>query len=56
MNNIILGGAGFIGQNLTHKLLKTRQERVTIIDNLKTSSINLDDFSEYKNLFRQISI
>jgi len=51
MNNLILGGAGFIGQHLTHRLLKTRQERVTIIDNLKTSKINLDDFSEYKNLF-----
>jgi len=51
MNNIILGGAGFIGQNLAHKLLKTRQERVTIIDSLKTSKINLEDFDEYKNLF-----
>lgn len=26
-------------------------ERVTIIDNLATSRINLDDFAEYKNLF-----
>jgi UDP-glucose 4-epimerase len=51
MNNLILGGAGFIGQHLTHKLLKTRQQRVTIIDNLSTSKINLDEFSEYKNLF-----
>jgi len=55
MNNLILGGAGFIGQHLSHSLLKTRQERVTIIDNLKTSSINLDDFSEYKNLFEFIN-
>ena len=54
MNNLILGGAGFIGQHLAHSLLKTRQERVTIIDNLKTSSINLEDFSEYKNLFNFI--
>jgi UDP-glucose 4-epimerase len=52
MNNLILGGAGFIGQHLTHKLLKTRQQRVTIIDNLSTSKINLDNFSEYKNLFK----
>jgi UDP-glucose 4-epimerase len=51
MNNLILGGAGFIGQHLTHKLLKTRQQRVTIVDNLSTGKINLDDFSEYKNLF-----
>jgi UDP-glucose 4-epimerase len=52
MNNLLLGGAGFIGQNLAHKLLKTRMERVTIIDNLATSRINLDDFAEYKNLFK----
>ena len=54
MNNLILGGAGFIGQHLTHELLKTRQARVTIIDNLKTSKINLDEFAEYKNLFEFI--
>ena len=52
MNNLILGGAGFIGQHLTHKLLKSRQQRVTIIDNLSTGKINLDEFSEYKNLFK----
>jgi len=55
MNNLILGGAGFIGQHLVHSLLKTRQERVTIIDNLKTSSINLEDFAQYKNLFEFIN-
>jgi UDP-glucose 4-epimerase len=55
MNNLILGGAGFIGQYLSHGLLKTRQERVTIIDNLKTSSINLEDFAHYKNLFEFIN-
>jgi len=55
MNNLILGGAGFIGQHLAHSLLKTRQARVTVIDNLKTSSINLEDFSEYKNLFEFIN-
>ena len=52
MNNLLLGGAGFIGQHLAHKLLNTRMELVTIIDNLKTSRINLEDFAEYKNLFR----
>ena len=51
---MLLGGAGFIGQHLAHRLLRTRQERVTIIDNLKTSKINLDDFAEHKNLFEFI--
>lgn len=51
MNILILGGAGFIGQHLTHNLLKTRQNRVTVLDNLKTARINLDDFAEYKNLY-----
>jgi UDP-glucose 4-epimerase len=54
MNNLILGGAGFIGQHLTHELLKTRQARVTVIDNLATSKINLDEFAQYKNLFEFI--
>jgi UDP-glucose 4-epimerase len=54
MNILILGGAGFIGQNLVHALLKTRQNRVTIIDNLKTARINLEEFVEYKNLFEFI--
>ena len=51
MNNLLLGGAGFIGQHLTHNLLRTRQARVVVVDNLKTSRINLDEFAEYKNLF-----
>jgi UDP-glucose 4-epimerase len=54
MNNLLLGGAGFIGQHLAHRLLQTRQERVTIIDSLKTSSIDVNDFAEYKNLFEFI--
>lgn len=54
MNILILGGAGFIGQHLTHELLKTRNNRVVVIDSLKTSNINLDDFAEYKNLFEFI--
>lgn len=54
MNVLILGGAGFIGQHLTHALLKTRHNRVVVIDNLSTSSINLEDFADYKNLFELI--
>lgn len=52
MNNLILGGAGFIGKHLAHRLLRTRQERVTIVDNLATGSIDLSEFAEYKNLFK----
>ena len=54
MNNLILGGAGFIGKHLAHALLRTRQARVTVIDNLSTGRINLEDFAEYKNLFEFI--
>lgn len=51
MNNLILGGAGFIGKHLAHRLLRTRMERVTIVDNLATGAIDLSEFAEYKNLF-----
>jgi UDP-glucose 4-epimerase len=51
MNILLLGGAGFIGKNLVHRLLKTRWNRITVVDNLSTSKINLDEFDEYKNLF-----
>lgn len=44
MKNLILGGAGFIGQHLTKRLLVDGDE-VTVIDNLKTSSITLDEYS-----------
>jgi len=50
MNILILGGAGFIGQHLAHKLLKSGNA-VTVIDNLKTSKINLADFADYKDRF-----
>jgi UDP-glucose 4-epimerase len=36
MKYLILGGAGFIGQNLAKRLIKTGNE-VTIIDSLSTS-------------------
>jgi len=57
MNILILGGAGFIGQHLTHKLLDgdeyfgERNNRVVVIDNLATSEIDLEEFKKYKNLF-----
>jgi len=54
MNILILGGAGFIGQHLSHKYLEDRGHRVTVIDSLVTSSINLSDFDKYKNLYNFI--
>ena len=57
MNYLILGGAGFIGQQLTKALFnqKERHVGVTIIDNLKTSNREgLERFKEYKNLYRFI--
>lgn len=51
MNILLLGGAGFIGKNLVHHLLRTRWNRITVVDNLATSRINLDEFEDYKNLF-----
>lgn len=55
MNYLILGGAGFIGQQLTKALFnqKERHVGVTVIDNLKTSSReSLEQFKEHKNLYR----
>jgi UDP-glucose 4-epimerase len=51
MNILLLGGAGFIGKKLAHRLLHTRWNRITVVDNLSTSKIDLDEFDEYKNLF-----
>jgi UDP-glucose 4-epimerase len=58
MNYLILGGAGFIGQNLTEALFKKfrkEQTGITVIDNLKTSNReSLEKFKHYKNLYRFI--
>ena len=56
MNHLILGGAGFIGQNLSKALFnqKLRQTGVTVIDNLSTSKFDKCQFAEYKNLYRFI--
>jgi UDP-glucose 4-epimerase len=54
MKILVLGGAGFIGQHLVHKLLQDRQNRVTVIDNLNTARFNKEDFADYKNLFEFI--
>jgi UDP-glucose 4-epimerase len=55
MNYLILGGAGFIGQQLTKALFdsKERHVGVTVIDNLKTANREgLEQFKQHKNLYR----
>jgi UDP-glucose 4-epimerase len=57
MNYLILGGAGFIGQQLTKALFdsKERHVGVTVIDNLKTANREgLEQFKQHKNLYRFI--
>jgi UDP-glucose 4-epimerase len=57
MNYLILGGAGFIGQQLTKALFdsKERHVGVTVIDNLKTANrAGLEQFKIHKNLYRFI--
>ena len=46
MNILVTGGFGFIGTTLVELLLKDKQNRVHIIDDLSTSSINIDDYRE----------
>jgi len=55
MNYLILGGAGFVGQQLTKALFdsKERHVGVTVIDNLKTANREgLEQFKQHKNLYR----
>lgn len=52
MNNLLLGGAGFIGQHLTHALLAGTSNTVVVIDSLRTSSFNQTDFDQYGSRFK----
>ena len=57
MNNLILGGAGFIGQHLTKALFNSKERHVgvTVIDNFATANReSLDQFKIHKNLYRLI--
>ena len=40
MNILLTGGSGFIGSNLSKELLKNNENRLTIVDNLLTGSLN----------------
>lgn len=47
MDYLILGGAGFIGRHLAHRLLADDNNTVLVIDNLHTSSHNNVEFDQY---------
>ncbi len=48
LNFLITGGAGFIGSNLAHYLLKFGAGKVRVLDNLATGSLeNLKEFEQY---------
>ena len=40
MNILLTGGSGFIGSNLSKELLKNDENRLIIVDNLLTGSLN----------------
>jgi UDP-glucose 4-epimerase len=48
MNAIVIGGAGFIGSNLTHRLLRVMFDcRITVFDNLSSGKLEyLDDIKD----------
>lgn len=51
MDYVILGGAGFIGRHLAHKLLADEHNTVLVIDSLQTSTHNEEEFSRYQKRY-----
>src|SRR3989344_3841008 len=49
MNILILGGAGFVGANLVRRVLKSKKNRVTVVDSLEPRlGSTLDSLAEVK--------
>lgn len=53
MKNLVLGGAGFIGQHLTRRLMLEGND-VVIVDNLTTSRLDTTSFKQYAGNFNFI--
>ena len=45
MNILVTGGLGFVGSNLVDKLVKSKENKVFVIDNLSSNSSSVN----YKN-------
>ena len=45
MNILILGAAGFIGKNLTIKLVQNKDNQITLVDRSKSYFSNIEKFN-----------
>jgi len=50
MKILVTGGAGFIGSNLVSKLIKEKNNKIVVLDNLSTGSEkNIQEFLKFEN-------